>query len=282
MTREPYLPFQHLYPCVPALELFNTRSQKPKCVNKMSQTHHNADIEGGAQFGTEKADGPNAKPERSERQVRFKGEGSNSVSTPRGAPRKSQHRRQLGEEEDFLESDSRSYIDLHHKFIDNVEHGHFPKHMINKLESVGKAGLLDASAAAPPSKAYVVVCDQNCGTGDAWERRVVGVALSRGRANLKAMTTFCKKNYRHMLDPKTDNQKGVADPETFVGSPFKFVEDGYWGWGWRTTFKYFGEDNGGKECSAWGIDPEGCLGLLAVEGARRLSMVYVEVQDLFV
>lgn len=206
--------------------------------------------------------------------VRFKAQFASICSTPPLALLESQLQPQDSDDEEIpLDRDAETYTDLQHRFLQKSEYGHFPKHMIDHLETIRKtkrpAGVWTR---ADPRKAYVVVWDHLSGTDDGWERRIVGVGLNRDRANMKAMTMFCKNHQEHMVDSKF-YQKGMGGPGNFKGSPFEL----------RTTFGDFYEGNGGKGgCSAWCVNPEGCLGLLAVEDGGRLSMVYVEAQDLIV
>lgn len=163
-----------------------------------------------------------------ERRVRFKFNLEHTDLSP-PAPLKSQL--QLHDSDDNgeipLESDTESYVDPQRKFIEEIEYGRFPKRMLDQLEAVRKRrGPADALTRTGPRTVYAVIWEHDLGTGDGWERHIVGVGLDRDRANTKAMATFCKKNDGHMVDPKF-SQKGMSALKNLMGSPFHFVEGRY-------------------------------------------------------
>ncbi|KAI2472531.1 hypothetical protein F4781DRAFT_383069 [Annulohypoxylon bovei var. microspora] len=151
----------------------------------------------------------------------------------------------------------------------------FPIAMMVKLETNRLRTLNKFSALMPPlydGMGFLIIHmwdelpSSNGVTGErVWE--VVGIARSLEKANTVAMSFFCKKYREHTcrVDEIGNSRQNRKK------SPFMKIED----YENEESFEKFHHTSGTKDCSAWGIDPKGCLGLLAVRGMMHFGMVYV-------
>ncbi|KAI1205375.1 uncharacterized protein F4807DRAFT_443085 [Annulohypoxylon truncatum] len=190
----------------------------------------------------------------------------------------------LGEKDD--DNDDDMYMVIHDgPYADSIrelrrkEKSRFPVALVVKLETnrlrkLSNPGVRNSpSTIVPPSRGFVIMhvsdpLTSPTGAVHERERAVVGIAQSLEKANIEAMSYFCHHHHGHMcgLDVIGNSRQNR------VKSPFMEVKE-YSG---IQSFEAFHHASGTRDCSAWGVDPTGCLGLLAVHGMKCFSMVYVK------
>ncbi|KAI1459545.1 hypothetical protein F4805DRAFT_420632 [Annulohypoxylon moriforme] len=149
----------------------------------------------------------------------------------------------------------------------------------NRLRTLNDLGVRNSpTTMIPPHRWYMImhILGPLNGAHDAnrdGESAVIGVAQGLDQANIKAMSYFCQNYHGYMcsLDARGHSRQNR------VKSPFTEVKE----YSDIQSFEAFYHTSGTNDCSAWGIDPAGCLGLLAVRGTECLSMVYVKETDYF-
>ncbi|KAI2604700.1 hypothetical protein GGR54DRAFT_644398 [Hypoxylon sp. NC1633] len=159
----------------------------------------------------------------------------------------------------------------------------YPTAMMAKLAAsykLRKAGPR-ATGIPPPRKAYAVLRAQNVFLSPVVMTGVLWLCESREQANIAAMKYFSTRFSAHVaVDSFMVNNAGLlGEPEASVrnwhNAPFMEMEN-YQG---RGSFFQFFKEQGSRNCSAWGVDPAGGLGLLATNGNRELHLVWVEAWE---
>ncbi|KAI0895856.1 hypothetical protein F4806DRAFT_73579 [Annulohypoxylon nitens] len=159
------------------------------------------------------------------------------------------------------------------------ERSRFPPAMIIELEAHRLRTLHDPgvrnspTTRIPPPRGFAVievsdgVACEDCAGGT-----VVGVAQTLEKANIGAMSYFCRKNRENMCSLRvTGNALTNRLQASFLATcDYRGVES----FGFRRISTT-------RNCSAWGIDSKGCLGLLAVRGTKPARMVYVKETEYF-
>ncbi|KAI1408965.1 hypothetical protein F5Y13DRAFT_193794 [Hypoxylon sp. FL1857] len=149
----------------------------------------------------------------------------------------------------------------------------------NRLRVLNQSPLQTPSALAAPlsRKAYIIMhaWDPECcySKTRVREYEIVGTALSQEKANVEAMAYFYLKNPRYLCR----SEVVARDLQNAWKAPFLEVKK----YNNADCFEEFCKEFGTKDCSAWGIDEAGCLGLLANHGLSSFDMVYVEEKELF-
>ncbi|KAI1774714.1 hypothetical protein F4818DRAFT_70714 [Hypoxylon cercidicola] len=176
--------------------------------------------------------------------------------------------------------DSNSYAQIQRTWLHDSQGSHYPERMITQLDTRRLAHLQESSALVKqpnavtctrPNTAYAIIMREE--GLDFKNRELHAISLDLDRANQRAMLRFWIDHSEYMVNPGFDPRR-TADPLNFKGSPFKEAERKHANW--IRSFEAFYEAAGTMDCSAWGIDERGCLGLLAVKGMRYFYSVYVE------
>ncbi|KAI1137110.1 hypothetical protein F5Y05DRAFT_388090 [Hypoxylon sp. FL0543] len=176
---------------------------------------------------------------------------------------------------------------IYHELLSQIQQrmGYcFPEAMVAKLETnrlrASNQPALQSSSGNALShrrKAYVIMhlweAEYSSGEGRVRQYEVIGMALSREKANVEAMAYFYLKDPRYLCRSGVVTRK----PHNDLGSLFMEVKE----YSHASCLEKFCEKFGTKDCSAWGIDGAGCLGLLANHGLSGFETVYVEEEELF-
>lgn len=159
------------------------------------------------------------------------------------------------------------------------EKSRFPPAMMAELEAHRLRTLHDPgvrnspTTRTPPPRGFAIIeVSDGVGCEHCEEGTVVGVAQTLEKANIGAMSYFCRKNRENMCSLRV---MGNA-LNNRLQAPF------------LATCDYSGVESFGfrristtRNCSAWGIDSNGCLGLLAVRGVKPSRMVFVKETGYF-
>ncbi|XDG08441.1 hypothetical protein ABKA04_008056 [Annulohypoxylon sp. FPYF3050] len=158
------------------------------------------------------------------------------------------------------------------------EKSRFPPAMMIELEAhrlrMSDPGVRNSpTTRTPPPRGFAVievsdgVSCEHCEGGT-----VVGVARTLEKANIGAMSYFCRKNRENMCSLRVTGNS----PHNRLQAPFLAT------WDYRGVESFgFRRISTTRNCSAWGIDSNGCLGLLAVRGSKPSRMVYVKETGYF-
>ncbi|KAI1091647.1 hypothetical protein F5B19DRAFT_457818 [Rostrohypoxylon terebratum] len=169
------------------------------------------------------------------------------------------------------------YADSIHELREK-EKSRFPNAMMIELETnrlkLSDPGVWDSpSTRTPPPRGFAIIQVSNeLGCGHCEEGEVVGVARTLEMANAGAMAYFCRKNRENMCSLRTAGR----GQHNRLQAPFVAARDyrGVESFGFRRVSTT-------RNCSTWGIDGNGCLGLLAVRGTKPSRMVYVKETEYF-
>lgn len=110
---------------------------------------------------------------------------------------------------------------------------------------------------------------------------LLGVAMTPEKANTMAMMYYIRFYEGNMCiwsGFEGHNVQRMDCPPNGKGSLFMEVGCEYED---HTSLGVGYELHGGRDCSMWGIDDVGCLGLLAADGLRTVGEIYVEPIRLF-
>ncbi|OTA99391.1 hypothetical protein M426DRAFT_257034 [Hypoxylon sp. CI-4A] len=165
----------------------------------------------------------------------------------------------------------------------------FPIEMLLKLDKnrqdrlVGgyKSRILLSSALGNNEKAFLVrTASPRCEDGIAYMvESTVGVSHDIDKANCHAMAYWshmhpeylCHGDLIYPENNKSLLRSVIDSPKNCKGMPFLEAES--------TGMEEFVDDYGARDCSAWLIDGDGCLQLLAVERMRSYTKTWVEVTE---